>query len=105
METRCDTRCGWRTRMPEITIAGRRIGPGHAPFIIAECGINDGGNHDRARQLCLAAVGAGCDAVKWQQHCRAESSARQPWQEYQTASEAPAWLDGTGVAYGLTVFS
>ena len=92
--------------MPSITIAGRRIGPGHAPFIIAECGINDGGESERARALCEEAAGAGVDAVKWQQHCRQESSERQPWQDYRTAAEAPTvWLAGTGVAYGLTVFS
>ena len=53
--------------MPEyIDLGGRRIGPGHPTFIIAEIGINHNGDLDIAKRLIDAAVLAGCDAVKFQ---------------------------------------
>lgn len=51
---------------PEIEIAGRRIGGGAAPYIVAEIGINHGGNLERAIRLISAAKGAGVDAAKFQ---------------------------------------
>src|SRR6185503_4232981 len=103
METRCDTRCGWRRGMPEITIAGRRIGPGHAPFIIAECGINDGGDKERASALIEAARRADCDAVKWQTHVRAECGESQPWQSFATIEHASMYsaVRGPFIAFGF----
>lgn len=49
-----------------IEIAGRRIGPGHPCFIIAEAGVNHNGSLDMARQMVDVAVGAGADAIKFQ---------------------------------------
>jgi N-acetylneuraminate synthase len=49
----------------ELTI-GRRIGPGHPPFIIAEIGANHNGDLDLCRQLIDAAKDCGADAVKFQ---------------------------------------
>lgn len=49
-----------------IEIAGRKIGPGFPCFIIAEAGVNHNGNIELARQLVLAAVKVGADAVKFQ---------------------------------------
>jgi sialic acid synthase SpsE len=37
-----------------IDIAGRKIGPGHSGFIIAEAGVNHNGSLDMARGLSLA---------------------------------------------------
>jgi sialic acid synthase SpsE len=91
--------------MPDITIAGRRIGPGHAPFIVAECGINDCGSHRLAHELVRAAAESGCDAVKWQHHDPRESDTRQPWMSYATAPQVPGLAMGLGLAYGVTVFA
>jgi pseudaminic acid synthase len=52
--------------MPEITIAGRPIGPGHPPYVIAEMSGNHNGDIKRAFTLLEAAKKAGADAVKLQ---------------------------------------
>lgn len=54
--------------MPEIDIAGRKIGPDYPPFVIAEVGINHEGEFDKAITLVDAAVDAGAEVVKFQCH-------------------------------------
>ena len=49
-----------------FAIAGRPIGPGHPPFIIAELSGNHNGELSRALALIDAAADAGADAVKLQ---------------------------------------
>ena len=51
---------------PSFAIAGRRIGGGAPPFVIAELSGNHNGDIDRARRLIDAAADAGADAVKLQ---------------------------------------
>ena len=53
---------------PEITIAGRRIGQAHPPLVIAEIGINHGGDLSVAKEMVRLAAGAGCEMVKHQTH-------------------------------------
>jgi sialic acid synthase SpsE len=51
-----------------IEIAGRKIGPGEPPFIIAEVGINHEGEMEKAVACVDAAADAGADCVKFQTH-------------------------------------
>jgi N,N'-diacetyllegionaminate synthase len=51
---------------PAITIGQRQVGARHAPYIIAELGVNHDGDEARAHALVDAAVEAGADAIKLQ---------------------------------------
>lgn len=51
-----------------MNIAGREVGPGNNPLIIAEIGINHGGSLEVAKQMVLAAYRSGCECVKHQTH-------------------------------------
>ena len=52
--------------MRAVKIGDRLVGEDHPCFIIAEIGINHNGDIDLAKRLISIAVGAGCDAVKFQ---------------------------------------
>jgi N-acetylneuraminate synthase len=54
--------------MPEITLAGRTIGPDFAPLVIAEIGINHEGDYAKAERMVLDAHRVGCECVKFQCH-------------------------------------
>jgi len=55
-----------KSKMTHITIAGRDIGPGHPPYVIAELSANHNGDLAQALKIIDAAVEAGADAVKIQ---------------------------------------
>ena len=50
----------------EISIAARKIGPAHPPYIICELSANHNGSLDRALKMVDAAVATGADAIKIQ---------------------------------------
>jgi N-acetylneuraminate synthase len=52
--------------MSTIRIGSRLVGDDQPCYIIAEIGINHNGDIDLAKRLIGIAVGAGCDAVKFQ---------------------------------------
>ena len=54
------------TDNPKIKIAGRCIGIGHEPYIIAEMSANHNGNIENAFKIIEAAKQSGADAVKLQ---------------------------------------
>jgi pseudaminic acid synthase len=50
----------------EISIAGRKIGPAHLPYVIAEMSANHNGNIETAFRIIEEARKAGADAIKIQ---------------------------------------
>ncbi len=54
--------------MKQFRIGDRLIGPEHAPFVIAEVGINHEGSLEKALQMVDAAVSSGAEVVKFQCH-------------------------------------
>ena len=52
--------------MNSISFNNRKVGNGHACYIIAEIGINHNGDIEIAKKLIDLAKVAGCDAVKFQ---------------------------------------
>jgi len=54
--------------MNELNIAGRLIGENHEPVVIAEIGINHGGNLDLAIEIADSAIDQGCEIIKHQTH-------------------------------------
>jgi N-acetylneuraminate synthase len=52
--------------MEKLSIAGRAVGPGEKPWIIAEIGSNHNGDMELCRQLVDEAAASGADAVKFQ---------------------------------------
>ena len=51
-----------------MKIAHREIGPGHPPLVIAEIGINHGGDLTVAKEMVRLAAGSGCEMIKHQTH-------------------------------------
>jgi len=54
--------------MPQITLAGRHIGPDFPPLVIAEIGINHEGDFAKAERMVRDAHAVGCECVKFQCH-------------------------------------
>jgi N-acetylneuraminate synthase len=52
--------------MESLNIAGRLIGPGQPPYVVAEIGSNHNGDMDLCRKLIDAAKESGADAAKFQ---------------------------------------
>ncbi len=62
--------------MNNLTIAGRAVGPGEPPWVIAEIGANHNGDADLCRRLIDAAQASGADAVKFQSWSKASLISR-----------------------------
>ncbi len=52
--------------MKELTVEGRPVGDGHPVFVIAEAGINHGGDLEVALRMVEEAAESGADAIKFQ---------------------------------------
>jgi N-acetylneuraminate synthase len=57
---------GDRIPMPAVKIGKRIVGDHEPCYVVAEIGINHNGDIDLAKRLISVAVGAGCNAVKFQ---------------------------------------
>lgn len=53
---------------PFIRIAGRKIGEGYPPFVVAEIGINHEGSVAKAKRMIRDAKRAGAECIKFQCH-------------------------------------
>ena len=51
-----------------LEINGRKIGPEYPPLIVAEIGINHGGDLVEAKRMVELAAFSGCECVKHQTH-------------------------------------
>lgn len=72
--------------MSEIIIAGRPISSAHAPFIVAEAGINHNGDLAKALEMVRVAREAGADAIKFQTF-KAEEFVGDPKQSFTYRSQ------------------
>src|SRR5512135_3682007 len=107
-----------------VALAGRPIGEGHPPYIVAELSGNHNGRLDRALALIDAAKAAGADAVKLQTYTADTLTidhdgpgfvvlsglwaGRRLYDLYREAATPWAWheaLFAFGRARGITVFS
>jgi len=108
-----------------MEIAGRKIGEGYAPYIIAELSGNHNGSLDRAIDIIKAAKNAGADAIKIQtyraetmtldvDHPRFRVNGDSPWSGdhlfdlYKKASTPWEWhetLFDVAKQIGITIFS
>lgn len=91
---------------PVLTIAGRKVGPGHPTLVVAEISGNHGGSYDKAMLLVDAAAQAKADAVKFQLYRPEDMAARENspvlaagpwagqslWDLYERAKTPPEWL-------------
>jgi N-acetylneuraminate synthase len=72
----------------EIRIGEHRVGPGRPTFIIAEAGVNHGGDIRKAFELIDIAADAGANAVKFQafrtEHVILKSVEKAPYQKQTT---------------------
>lgn len=59
---------GGSTGNPGMKIAHREIGPEHPPLVIAEIGINHGGDLEVAKEMVRLAAQAGAECIKHQTH-------------------------------------
>ncbi len=76
---------------PPITIAGRLIGPGQPPFIVAEVSANHNGSLDRMLQLVEAASMAGASALKLQTYTADTMTLDLAEREFFIADEGSLW--------------
>lgn len=107
-----------------IEIAGRKIGPQHPPFVVAEIGINHEGDINKAKQMVDDAFDAGCECVKFQTHIiddemipeaknvipgNAEESIWEIMERcaltYEEQDEIKAYVESKGMIYLSTPFS
>jgi sialic acid synthase SpsE len=74
-----------------LQIGGRRIGPDHPPLVIAEIGINHGGNLAVAKEMVRLAAGAGCEMIKHQTHIIEDEMTEEAKQIFPPNADVSIW--------------
>lgn len=74
-----------------MQIAHRKIGPGHPPLVIAEIGINHGGDLSVAKEMVRLAAAAGCEMIKHQTHIIADEMTEEAKQIFPPNADVSIW--------------
>lgn len=74
-----------------MDIAGRNIGPNHPPLVIAEIGINHGGDLDVAKNMVRLAAGSGCEMIKHQTHIVSDEMTEEAKQIFPPNADVSIW--------------
>jgi N-acetylneuraminate synthase len=74
-----------------MKIAHREISPAHPPLVIAEIGINHGGDLAVAKQMVRLAAGAGCEMVKHQTHIIEDEMTEEAKQIFPPNADVSIW--------------
>lgn len=81
--------------MSEISIANRKIGEKHPPFIVAEMSGNHNQSLDRALEIVEAAANAGADALKIQTYTADTMTLSQNTRDFVITDEKSPWKKKT----------
>lgn len=84
-----------------MEIAGRKIGPMYPPLVIAEIGINHGGDLAVAKEMVRLAAGAGCEMIKHQTHIIADEMTEEAKQIFPPNADVSIWEVMERCALGL----
>ena len=74
-----------------MEIAGRKIGPKEPPLVIAEIGINHGGDLGIAKDMVRLAAGAGCEMIKHQTHIVEDEMTEEAKQIFPPNADVSIW--------------
>lgn len=74
-----------------MDIAGRKIGPTHPPLVIAEIGINHGGDLNVAKEMVRLAAGSGCEMIKHQTHIISDEMTEEAKQIFPPNADVSIW--------------
>lgn len=74
-----------------MEIAGRKIGPNHPPLVIAEIGINHGGDLAVAKEMVRLAAGSGCEMIKHQTHIIEDEMTEEAKQIFPPNADVSIW--------------
>jgi sialic acid synthase SpsE len=74
-----------------MKIAHREIGTDHPPLVIAEIGINHGGDLGVAKEMVRLAAGAGCEMIKHQTHIIEDEMTEEAKQIFPPNADVSIW--------------